>query len=176
MYQPDETTRIEVRLDDDTVWLTQQQMAELFATDRTSIGRHIGNIYGTDELEEVSTCAKIAQVPPVGQQGAEGIPAAWLYCEHPNSSLGAACRRDAGVSAIIYTRPLSAQQHLDVRRHNQQYAPITVNICQRNHDRFLIIDDAVYVFGASLKDAGKRLFAYIRMQETDAQELLDGIR
>ena len=85
-------------------------------------------------------------------------------------------RRDAGVSATIYTRPLNAQQQLDVQRHNQQYAPITVSICQRNHDRFLIIDDAVYVFGASLKDAGKRLFAYIRMQETSAQDLLNGIR
>ena len=64
----------------------------------------------------------------------------------------------------------------NVQRHNQQYPPITVNYCQRNHDRFLIIDDAVYVFGASLKDAGKKLFAYIRMQETSAQDLLERIR
>ena len=41
-----------------------------------------------------------------------------------------------------------------------------------NHDRFLIIDDVVYIFGASLKDAGKKLFAYIKMQETSADELL----
>jgi hypothetical protein len=85
-------------------------------------------------------------------------------------------RRNAGVSATIYTRPLSAQQQLDVQCHNQQYPPITINICQRNHDRFLIIDDDVYIFGASLKDAGKRLFAYIRMQETSATDLLSGIR
>ena len=44
--------------------------------------------------------------------------------------------------------------------------------CQRNHDRFLIIDDVVYLFGASLKDAGKKLFAYIRMQETSATDHL----
>ena len=49
-------------------------------------------------------------------------------------------------------------------------------MCQHNHDRFLIIDDVVYVFGASLKDAGKKLFAYIRMQETSAAELLNLIR
>ena len=85
-------------------------------------------------------------------------------------------RRDAGVSATIFTRPLSAQQQLAVQRHNQQYSPVTINICQHNHDRFLIIDEDVYVFGASLKDAGKRLFAYIRMQETNAQMLLSGIR
>ena len=65
-YQPDNTMRIEVRLEDETVWLTQQQMAELFSTDRTSIARHIGNIYTSDELEEEATCAKIAQVQTEG--------------------------------------------------------------------------------------------------------------
>ena len=85
-------------------------------------------------------------------------------------------KRDANVDATIYTRPLSQQQQLDVQRNNQQYSPITVNICQRNHDRFLIIDDEVYAFGASLKDAGKKLFAYIKMKETSASELLKLIR
>ena len=84
--------------------------------------------------------------------------------------------RDPNVSATIYTRQLSQQQQLDIQRHNQQYPPITVNYCQRNHDRFLIIDDVVYLFGASLKDAGKKLFAYIKMQETPATELLNNIR
>lgn len=79
-------------------------------------------------------------------------------------------------TATIYTRQLSQQQQLDVQRHNQQYAPIAINVCQHNHDRFLIIDDVVYIFGASLKDAGKKLFAYIKMQETSAQGLLNGIR
>ena len=46
---------------------------------------------------------------------------------------------------------------------------------QHNHDRFLIIDDVVYLFGASLKDAGKKLFAYIKMQETPAATLLNDI-
>ena len=80
------------------------------------------------------------------------------------------------VSAAIYTRQLSQQQQLDLQRHNQQYPPIAINSCQHNHDRFLIIDDVVYIFGASLKDAGKKLFAYIRMQETSATELLNNIR
>jgi hypothetical protein len=85
-------------------------------------------------------------------------------------------KRDANVSATIYTRQLSNQQQLDITRHNQQYPPITVNLCHRNHDRFLIIDDVVYLFGASLKDAGKKLFAYIKMQETPAAELLNNIK
>ncbi len=62
LYQPDATIQLEVRLQDETVWLNQQQMAELFGTDRTSVLRHIHNIYKTHELEEAATCAKIAQV------------------------------------------------------------------------------------------------------------------
>ena len=62
LYQPNETIQLEVHLKDETVWLSQQQMAELFATDRTSILRHIGNIYKTHELDESATCAKTAQV------------------------------------------------------------------------------------------------------------------
>lgn len=84
--------------------------------------------------------------------------------------------RSASVSATIYTRQLSPQQQLDLQRYNQQYPPVAVNFCQRNHNRFLIIDDAVYIFGASLKDAGKKLFAYIRMQGTTPTELLSNIR
>ncbi len=59
---PDNSIQFEVKLDKDTVWLTQQQMTDLFATDRTSILRHIKNIYNSGELTESSTCAKNAQV------------------------------------------------------------------------------------------------------------------
>ena len=85
-------------------------------------------------------------------------------------------KRNINVPATIYTRQLSQQQQLDVQRHNQQYPPISIITTQRNHDRFLIIDDVVYIFGASLKDAGKKLFAYIKMQETSSAELLNHIR
>ena len=68
MYQPDETIRLEVRMGEETVWLTQQQMADLFATDRSSIAKHIQNIYQTDELEKEPTCAKIAQVRQEGNR------------------------------------------------------------------------------------------------------------
>ena len=85
-------------------------------------------------------------------------------------------QRTANVSATIYTRQLSQQQQLDIRRHNQQYPPINICTTLHNHDRFLIIDDVVYLFGASLKDAGKKLFAYIKMQETSSQELINRIK
>ena len=277
MYQPDETIRLEVRMGEETVWLTQQQMAELFDKDRTVIGRHIRNIYKEEELEKGITCAKFAHMgtdedqtyeytaynldviisvgyrvkskrgtrfrqwankvlkeyllkgyvvdsrimalerhvaeqdteikdlknkvdffvrsslPPVegiffdGQifdayvqivslikQAKHSIVLIDNYIDE--TTLTMLSKRDNNVSATIYTRQLSNQQQLDITRHNQQYPPITVNLCQRNHDRFLIIDDVVYLFGASLKDAGKKLFAYIKMQETPAAELLNNIR
>ena len=277
MYQPDETIRLEVRMGEETVWLTQQQMAELFDKDRTVIGRHIRNIYKEEELEKGITCAKFAHMgtdgdqtyeytaynldviisvgyrvkskrgtrfrqwankvlkeyllkgyvvdsrimalerhvaeqdtqikdlknkvdffvrsslPPVegiffdGQifdayvqivnlikQAKHSIVLIDNYIDE--TTLTMLSKRDTSVSATIYTRQLSDQQQLDITRHNQQYPPITVNLCQRNHDRFLIIDDVVYLFGASLKDAGKKLFAYIKMKDTPATELLNNIK
>ena len=279
MYQPDETIRLEVRMDGETVWLNQQQMAELFATDRTSIAKHILNVYETDELEKEPTCAKIAQVrqegnrrvkrnivyynldviisvgyrvnsirgtkfrqwankvlkeyllkgyvidtriralenqiseqgfqirdlqnkvnffvrsslPPVegifydGQifdayvqivslikQAKRSIVLVDNYVDE--TTLTMLSKREPNVSATIYTKQTAQQFQLDVQRHNLQYPPIAIHTCQHNHDRFLIIDDVVYLFGASLKDAGKKLFAYILMQDTSAADLLNIIR
>ena len=64
----DGQTSIDVKLEHDTVWLSQAQMAELFQTDRTSILRHIKNIYKTGELEEKPTCAFFAQVRTEGKR------------------------------------------------------------------------------------------------------------
>ena len=272
MYQPDETIRLEVRVENETVWLTQQQMADLFLTTKQNVSLHISNIYDEGELEYVTTVKDYLTVqkegkrmvkrhinlynldviisvgyrvkslrgtrfrqwanrvlkeyllngysvnrrfetieqrltaaedkidffvrsslPPVegiffdGQifdayvqivnlikQAKHSIVLIDNYIDETNLTM--LSKRDTSVSATIYTRQLSNQQQLDITRHNQQYPPITVNLCQRNHDRFLIIDDVVYLFGASLKDAGKKLFAYIKMQETPAAELLNNIR
>ena len=64
----DKKTEIQVKFDGETVWLTQPQMAELFGTDRTSILKHIRNIYFSKELEENSTCEKFAQVREEGKR------------------------------------------------------------------------------------------------------------
>lgn len=64
----DGSVQLNVKLENETVWLTQSQMAELFGVDRTSIVRHIRNIYKSEELEESSTCAKNAQVRIEGQR------------------------------------------------------------------------------------------------------------
>ena len=68
LYQPDETISLEVRMGEESVWLTQQQMAELFNKDRTDIGRHIRNIYKEGELEKDITCAKFAHMGTEGDQ------------------------------------------------------------------------------------------------------------
>ena len=271
MYQPDETIRLEVRVENETVWLNRQQMATLFGRDVKTIGKHVNNALH-EELANVPTVANFAIVQNEGgrivtrnvdfysidmimsvgyrvksEQGimfrrwANQVLKDYLLkgyvvnqrittLEHQVAdltdkvnffvrsslppvegifydgqifdayaqiislikqakrsivlidnyisadTLTMLSNRDANVSATIYTRQLSQQQQLDLQRHNQQYPPIAVNVCQHNHDRFLIIDDEVYLFGASLKDAGKKLFAYIRMQETSAAELISNTR
>ena len=73
-------------------------------------------------------------------------------------------KREASVAADIYTHQPNAQLRLDIERHNSQYAPIPVHVLARSHDRFLCIDDTVYHIGASLKDLGKKWFAFSRME------------
>ena len=268
MYQPDETIRLEVRMDNETVWLTQAQMAELFQTDRTSIVRHVNNIYKTGELEQESTCAKIAQVQIEGKrtikrmilyfnldmiisvgyrvnskrgvkfrQWANSILKDYLLkgyvvnqriaaLEHQVSDLkdkvnffvrtslppvegiffdgqifdayrfvsdlirkakrsvvlidnyvddtvlSLLDKRQDGVMATVYTKSVNEQLQLDITRHNEQYATIEVRQFNKAHDRFLLIDDEVYHIGASIKDLGKKWFAFTRMHDIKAAELI----
>ena len=290
LYQPDDTTSLEVRMGDETVWLTQGQIIELFQSSKANISEHIKNIYEQGELNYEATVRNFRTVQQEGGRMVERIRTYYnldaiisvgfrvnakrgikfrqwanvviknyiirgyainqqllnverhidarldsqqsqirqiettlsdhqekidffvrtslppvegifydgqIFDAHVHISglikqakkrivlvdnyideitLTLLNKRDSTVDATIYTRQLSQQQQLDVQRNNQQYPPITVNICQRTHDRFLIIDDDVYAFGASLKDAGKKLFAYIKMKETSATELLGLIR
>ena len=85
-------------------------------------------------------------------------------------------KRDSSVPAIIFTKAIPQQLALDIVKHNAQYAPIGVKTLNNVHDRFLCIDDTVYHIGASLKDLGKKLFAFSRM-ELPAAELVEmGVR
>ncbi|MBP5679920.1 MAG: DNA-binding protein, partial [Bacteroidales bacterium] len=73
-------------------------------------------------------------------------------------------KRKENVAAEIITRRVTETLALDIERHNRQYPPISIRESDRFHDRFLIIDDTVYHLGASLKDLGKKLFAFSRME------------
>ena len=74
-------------------------------------------------------------------------------------------KRKAGVKADIYTQTVSHQLQLDVQKHNSQYPPIGIHTYKKCHDRFLIIDGTgVYHIGASLKDLGKKMFAFSKLE------------
>ena len=73
--------------------------------------------------------------------------------------------RNIGVSATIYTQRITQQLQLDLDRHNSQYLPIDIRTYRDSHDRFLIIDNTeVYHIGASLKDLGKKMFAFSKLE------------
>ena len=74
-------------------------------------------------------------------------------------------KRNAGVKADIYTQAVSRQLQLDLQKHNSQYPPISIHTYKKCHDRFLIIDGTdVYHIGASLKDLGKKMFAFSKLE------------
>ena len=84
-------------------------------------------------------------------------------------------KRDAGVSATIYSKQISQQLQLDLSQHNAQYAPIEIKPFNKAHDRFLIIDNNVYHIGASLKDIGKKWFAFSLMNDITPSDLMSKI-
>jgi hypothetical protein len=85
-------------------------------------------------------------------------------------------KRKDGVSATIYTQNISQQLRLDIARHNAQYAIIDVHSFNKAHDRFLLIDEEVYHIGASIKDLGKKWFAFTLLRDMTAAELLEKIQ
>jgi hypothetical protein len=83
-------------------------------------------------------------------------------------------KRGKNVSATIYTKAVSSQLALDLAKHNAQYRPIEIKTFDKVHDRFLCIDSTLYHIGASLKDLGKKWFAFNRMEMT-ADELVGNV-
>ena len=277
LYQPDETIKLEVRLENETVWLTQQQMTVLFETTKQNVSLHINNIFKEEELLPEATVKEYLTVQQEGDRTVKRIQKYYnldviisvgyrvksrrgtqfriwatkvlkdyllrgyavnqrltrienqleshnkLLIEHSNkidffvktslppvegifyngqifdaykfvndlirsakqrivlidnyvndSVLQMLDKRQQNVSATIYTKDFSAQLQLDLQRHNAQYAPIAIHQFSNSHDRFLIIDDTVYHIGASIKDLGKKWFAFCKMGIA-AREILNRI-
>ncbi len=85
------------------------------------------------------------------------------YCDE--SVLLLLSKRASNVNATIYTHKIDAALQLDLDKHNQQYSPISIQVFKKAHDRFLIIDnEELYHIGASLKDLGKKWFAFSKLQ------------
>ena len=274
IYQPDEITRLEVKVNDDTVWLTQSQMSLLFQRNQSVIARHIKNIFDEKELIRDSnmqilhnTLSKFkpvsiysldviisvgyrvkslrgtqfrqwankvlkdyllngyairhrlnefedridrrmlqfdkrldeqerkmdilvhsSQLPKQGIFYDGQIYDAYAFVSDlirkavnrivlidnyiDDTVLTLMDKRAAEVDAVIYTGKLTKQLQLDVEKHNTQYSPIEVRVFSKAHDRFLVIDDEVYLIGASIKDLGKKWFGFTLMENTSADELL----
>lgn len=84
-------------------------------------------------------------------------------------------KRKEDVSALIYTPGISRQLRVDLDRHNAQYPEIEIRRYGLAHDRFLIIDDKVYLVGASIKDLGKKLFGFSLLQDSATEDLLNRV-
>ena len=267
LYQPEGSVSLEVRLENETVWLTQQQISELFGTGRQAITKHLKNIFASNELDENSVCSILEltaadgknyktkvynldailsvgyrvnsknatlfrrwansvlkdymlkgyslnhrferledkintrfqrydseiqrlsnqvdffvrhSLPPI-----EGIffagqifDAYKFVCDLVKSArksivlfdnyidesvLTLFGKRGKSVSVVIYTDKITPQLELDIKRFNAQYSPVKVKLYTKAHDRFLIIDGEIYHIGASLKDLGKKLFAFSKI-------------
>ncbi len=82
-------------------------------------------------------------------------------------------KRNKNVAFHIFTKNITKQLHLDLKKHNQQYPPVSLHLFDKAHDRFLIIDLCqVYHFGASLKDLGKKWFAFSKMDKTSVESII----
>ena len=266
IYQPDEITRLEVRVEGETVWLNRHQLASLFGRDVKTIGKHIKNAL-REELADIPVVANFATTASDGKtydveyynldmvlsigyrvkssrgiqfrkwanstlreylmkgflindrlSDLEGRVNARLF-EHEKrldeygekidffvrtslppvegifydgqifdayvfvsdlvksarrriilidnyvdeSVLLLLSKRAPGVTAEVRTGRMPEQLRLDVQKHNSQYPPVKIVQTQNIHDRFLIVDDVIYHVGASLKDLGKKMFAFSKM-------------
>lgn len=92
------------------------------------------------------------------------------------SSLKQLDKRASGVSAIVYTSDKNKSIRDDIKRHDAQYPSIEVRYYQNVHDRFLIIDESVYLVGGSFKDLGKKLVGFAKMESVSPNELIHGIK
>ena len=260
--------KLEVRLESETVWLTQAQIAALFGVQVPAVSKHLKNIYGSGELEEESTFSilenmgndkkqayqtkyyNLDAILSVGyrinsrnatlfRQWANRIlkdyllrgyavnrrieniehrvteterkidffvrtalpPVQGIFCQGQifdayaftsdlvksakrsivlfdnyvdESVLLLLSKRRTGVTAMIHTGKYPRQLQLDLDKHNAQYEPVEILQSNAFHDRFLLVDDTVYHIGASLKDLGKKLFAFSKI-EVKTSDILKGI-
>lgn len=279
IYQPDENLALDVRVEDESVWLTQSQIVELFNSSKANISEHLKHIFDSGELAKEATVRKFRTVRQEGnrrvtrnieffnldviisvgyrvntvrgiqfRQWANKVLKEYLlrgyalnqrlmqledridrrfseYDRHllqldekvdffvrssiqpkegiffegqifdayafvaglirkadkriavidsyiDDSVLVQLAKRKPGVTVDIYDGKISPQLRQDVARHNAQYPGVALHAYKKAHDRFLIIDEAVYHIGHSLKDLGKKLFAFSKMEVMTGTELL----
>ncbi len=286
IYQPDETLRLDVRVEDESVWLSQSQIVELFGSSKANISEHLKHIFDSGELAKDATVRNFRTVRQEGNRNVtrnieffnldviisigyrvntvRGIQfRQWankvlkeyllsgyainqrllqledhidrrlsLHDQHfaeqdshlkrldekvdffvrtslppkegiffngqifdayafisdlirkakhrivvfdsyiDDTVLVQMSKRSPNVTVDIYAGKISQQLRQDVARHNAQYPGATLHAYNKAHDRFLIIDEEVYHIGHSLKDLGKKLFAFSKLDVMTGSELL----
>ena len=198
LYQPETTFKLEVRLENETVWLTQAQIAELFGTGRQAITKHLKNIFNSNDLEENSVCSILELTAADGKTYKTKIynlDAILSVGYRVNSKNATSFRCWANKILKEYLlRGYSINKRLnnieqrinnDLPKHEQrigqieekldlqrQYPAIAIHEYKQSHDRFLIIDSEVFHIGASLKDLGKKWFAFSKLHFSP-QELIE---
>lgn len=156
VYQSeDNTLRLDVQMAQDTVWLTQQQIALLFDKAKSTISYHISNVFTEGELDEKVVVRKIRIPTPHGAiEGKTQYDEVNFYNLDVIISVGYRVKSKRGV--------LFRQWATKVLR---EYLFRGYAFVKSIHDRFLIIDDKeIYLIGASLKDLGRKLFAFSKME------------
>ena len=160
----DNAVHLDVQLADETVWLTQQQIATLFQKAKSTISYHISNIFKEGELDEKVVVRKIRITTPHGAISGK--------TQLDESVLTMMSRKQEGVQVDIYTKDISSALQLAEKNFNAQYEGLALHTTSICHDRFLIIDEeTIYLIGASLKDAGKRLFAFTQMDSSQIKTI-----
>ena len=174
LYQPDSEVRLEVRLEDETVWLTQEQIAAMFGTKRPAITKHLSNIYNSGELAQDSTCSILEHMGNDGKQkyvtkyyNLDAILSVGYRVNSKNATLFRQWANKVLKEYLLKGHVVNYRlEQMDTRlqKHNSQYQLIEVHVCKKCHDRFLIIDGTdIWHIGASLKDLGKKMFAFSRL-------------
>ncbi len=176
VYQPDETIRLDVRLENETVWLTQEQIANLFGTKRPAITKHLANIYKSGELEREGTCSILEHMGNDGKQVYRSVFAARHILSAKKSiflidswvdvvTLELLAKKAKGVTVeIVTSRRGNKISTSDIAKFNAQHGGLLVRTSKNFHDRFLIIDDTtLFLVGALLKDLGCKCFAFAKL-------------
>ncbi len=188
IYQPDESLKLDVRLEDETVWLSQAQMSELFQASKQNISLHISNIYKEGELEMDATVKEYLTVQTEGKRKVNrrisfyNLDVIISVGYRIKSIRGTQFRQWANKILKDYLlRGYSINQRFmqlenRIDRHNAQYPGVSIHRCTKVHDRFIVIDNDVYHIGHSLKDLGKKLFAFSKMQMLTGSELLSHLK
>ena len=194
LYQIDKQSQhINVRVEGDNVWLNRQQLSTLFDRDVKTIGKHIANIL-KEELKNFSVVAKFATTAKDGK-----VYQVEYYNLDMIISVGYRVKSHRGIQFRIWANKvlkdhllkgysvnrrinriendvvilMEKVDQIDLQKYNAQYPNIELKKLTTAHDRFLIIDEkVVYHFGASLKDAGRKWFAFSKLA-IDAMDIIN---